>query len=512
MLSIRDAQWLERLAADNELVPRKISAFLEEHFFNSTSGRALILQPARNEGYFYLNTRSYDSADLVAAEIKKLLDLFILLSRLRADGFLYLLGSRSHHEAMIFVGDLFEQPRPSSAHLVLNSAGDYCFRPDAIQNANDDVIYKGYLLKDEAYELVLSSIDGLAYVTEEARALIAPASVPPAEVVPEPREQRASPWLLAAPALMLALAIACVYWWRPSSTAQQQLPGAHRQANPQTAPTVSRRAESAPVAPAAPTVVSPVPARGTVSRFSPGPLFGVDLSKWNAHPALILRQRNVGFAFARASYGLHVDPAFATYWSIMERERIPRGAYHFFRVDADPIRQADLLARLAGEAGPRDLCPAIDFEEGSLPSRTAAPTVRQVQEALLSHLKKLEQLRGCTPFIYTNRDVGNRYLDDRRFSRYPLWIADWSGVREPRLPNAWKLAGYRIWQRSSTYKVADAPGDDMDLDVFPGSTEDLSKLFHRSAGNGLASDEPVASGGQVSSIAGERSGPAPTQR
>lgn len=472
-------QWLQRLAASSQFVPQRMSLFLAEHFFNMQAGRALILQPARRIGYFYLRPATYDRADLLAGEIKQFLDLFALLARLRADRLLYLLGGDARDQPMIFVGDLFDHPKPSSAHVVLNARGDYSFAPETIQDADDNVIYKGVLLDAEVYELVASCVHGMFYLSDEHRAQLLDSALasggPEAAVAPPLLPQPGKwPWITGA----AALALLGASWWAARPAA---LPAYARPHSPAHAagPTVAV-APAVAVKPAAPAV--PVPAPAALPALPAVPpettLAGIDISKWNADAATLLREKSIAFAFARASFGLTPDPAFAANRKAMRQNGIAHGAYHVFSYQSDPAQQAERFAALLGAAAPRELCPAVDVEEGSFPSRAAAPPAAAVRDARLSHLLRLEQRIGCIPLIYTNRAVGNQYLDDARFARYPLWIADWSaGAKGPVLPAAWHTAGYRFWQKSASFAFADEPRDPTDYDQFAGSHADLARLY-----------------------------------
>lgn len=458
-----DQPWLRRLAATSQFLPQRMSLFLAEHFLNVQAGRALILQPARKVGYFYLRPEVYDRADLLAAEIKQFLDLFALLARLRADRLLYLLGAETAQAPMIFVGDLFEHPKASTAHVVLNGRGDYTFAPETIQDADDNVIYKGVLLDGEVFELVASCVHGIFYLSDASRAqwlgpLVQEPPVP-APALPQPGVW---PWITAA----AAIAVLGALWW------------SGRQAPPTPRQHASAAATTRPAIPA----TAPAPVAEVAAPAPEASLAGIDISKWNADPATLLREKGIAFAFARASYGLTPDPAFGAIRKAMRQNGIAHGAYHVFSYQSDPAVQAERFAAVLGAAAPRELCPAVDVEEGSFASRAPAPAVAAVRQALLSHLALLEKKLGCTPLIYTNRAVGNQYLNDARFARYPLWIADWSAnASGPVLPAAWKQAGYRFWQKSANYAFTDLPRTATDYDQFAGSAADLALHFRAAA-------------------------------
>lgn len=245
---------------------------------------------------------------------------------------------------------------------------------------------------------------------------------------------------------------------------------------PAQAPAVAQA--SSQVAAAVPSPAAPSPAATAIDQ-----VLGFDISKWNGQAGddAVIDDSLASFVFTRASYGLSLDPSFARNWQRMAgRSTLWRGAYHFFAMQDDPLLQAQHFLKVVGEASPQDPCPTVDFEEASLPSRGTALSVAQVQSALLAHLDYLERHAGCVPILYTDVSMGNRYLADARFSRYPLWIADWTSTQaQPTLPHAWAGGGYRFWQRSASYTLPTTPRSATDLDVFAGTRSQLQALRRR---------------------------------
>ena len=157
----------------------------------------------------------------------------------------------------------------------------------------------------------------------------------------------------------------------------------------------------------------------------------------------------------------------------MRSNGLVRGSYHFYRVAMDPEQQVQLYLRMLGGAPERgDIAPVLDFEADSFPT-AARPPKEKVQADLLRALQMLERQGGRVPMIYTNWDMGKNWLDDERFARYPLWIADWSQRDSPRLPPTWARQGFRFWQRTDSYQPPSPNKLAMDLDWFIGRREDL---------------------------------------
>lgn len=488
------------MLAATEALPQRLTSFLPANYFNEAAGRALILQPGRAFGYFYLKSEIHTQPERLASELKGLLDLCMLLARLRDHRLIYVF--RTEHAVwhdMVYVSDLFQDPKPSTAHVVLNKRGDFTCEPEAIQNDAGDVIYRGTRLDGAVFDLVHDCVNGMLCIPDDCRRdlsnLIAtrePASAAgqgtPSNVVDHssttpPTNQNGKNTAsttaglfqrykthAAATLLTLSSASGSVYWWH----------GQHHDAQP---------AASAGSAPAAVAVGSPTAAPAFVPREPSSPdsaasavpalrpavsVVGLDVSKWNGESgAEVLQSKGIAFAFARASYGATIDPSFEANWRRMADRGLVRGAYHFFTLQSDPETQAETALSAIGRFGANDLCPAVDFEETSLPGRGVTVPVQHVQQALLKVLQAVERKANCMPILYTNVAMGNAYLANEAFSKYPLWIADWESNGAPVVPAVWKRQGYRFWQRSARYSFAAAPKAETDFDAFAGDMQAL---------------------------------------
>lgn len=195
-------------------------------------------------------------------------------------------------------------------------------------------------------------------------------------------------------------------------------------------------------------------------------LSGIDVSKWQGSVNWQqVKQAGVGFAFARATYGMtEVDSSFSDNWQAMKDEGITRGAYHFFLAADDPVRQADFFMSTVGTLGPNDLPPVIDVESDS---GVTSNLVADVQ----TWLDTVAQGLGRTPIIYTAPSYWNANLNSD-FGKYPLWVAEY-GVAEPRAVNGW--TNWTFWQYSQSGKV-EGVSTGVDLDHFNGTS--LAELLN----------------------------------
>ena len=166
-------------------------------------------------------------------------------------------------------------------------------------------------------------------------------------------------------------------------------------------------------------------------------ILGVDLSHYQDvafWPGL--KTAGVSFAYLKATQGMTLrDPSFAGFAEGCAEQGIPCGAYHFFEPKDDPVIQANFFLSVVGkQAG--DLAPVLDWE-------TFSGSPLMDTEAALEWLQQVEVKTGRTPVIYGSPSPLEALDLDSRFSRYPLWIAEY-GVASPRIPAPWTT--YAYWQ------------------------------------------------------------------
>ncbi len=70
------------------------------------------------------------------------------------------------------------------------------------------------------------------------------------------------------------------------------------------------------------------------------------------------------------------------------------------------------------------------------------------------------------PFIYTDFNTWTNILRDPNLSSYPLWIANFVGIKEPSVPNTWGTGNWTVHQyRADVLNVVGVTGK-ADLDRF----------------------------------------------
>ena len=198
-------------------------------------------------------------------------------------------------------------------------------------------------------------------------------------------------------------------------------------------------------------------------------LRGIDVSHHNGDIDWeAVKSEEIVFAYAKATQGTgFIDPKFQVNWAGMKKVGIARGAYHFYVANADPAEQAGLFISQLGEITKEDLPPMLDLEGNDI----GGLSKRKYQSNVKKWLELVEQHYGRKPVIYTDHSFGNRYLTDKVFAEYQLWIAAYGP--KPHVPRAWKTKGWIIWQHTPREKMAGINGM-TDGDVLVG---DPSPLF-----------------------------------
>ena len=235
---------------------------------------------------------------------------------------------------------------------------------------------------------------------------------------------------------------------------------------------------------------------------------GIDVSYWDAGidwPKV--RATSQRFVFVKATEGdSYADPTFDDNWRGAKPAGLLRGAYHFFRSNVDPKKQAtkfiDYVKSMKDDG---ELPPVLDLETPD----------GQTKEKIISRAKTwldlVEAAFGRKPIIYS----GQFFLQDH-FSEagggppawakdYPLWIAQYPNIyvegSQPFLPRGWFK--WIFWQYSEK-GVVNGINAKVDLDVFNGTLEEL----YRFAGAQPITEKPqtpqkhaVAAGDLLESIA-----------
>lgn len=193
------------------------------------------------------------------------------------------------------------------------------------------------------------------------------------------------------------------------------------------------------------------------------PLKGIDVSHWNGNIVEDLPQKDdLKFVICKSTQGeSDVDPDFEKNWSFLKEKDIMKGTYHFYVYSLDPIKQADHFCNTVGDMKAADFPLIIDIEELSLPRK--AIDHQKLKADILKFLKRVEEKTNRIPIIYSDYSFLNTYLNHSVFSKYPLWLAEYSHATKPNIPKTWQEKGCLIWQKTDRY---DIDSDDSDFDIF----------------------------------------------
>jgi lysozyme len=206
-------------------------------------------------------------------------------------------------------------------------------------------------------------------------------------------------------------------------------------------------------------------------------IYGIDISHHqnNEIDVVIKNSDSLDFIICKATEGMtYIDPKFTRNWRMIKDHGFIRGAYHFYITKDDPITQAKFFLKTIDNIDSMDIPPIVDFEEGGI---NESQSVEKVQSALLLFLNHIETQSNRKPIIYTDLNVGNRYLNHSNFSDYNLWIANYSQAKKPNLPKAWAQKGWTIWQKSETYKINNKKND---FDIFNGNQIEFKEFIKNS--------------------------------
>lgn len=202
--------------------------------------------------------------------------------------------------------------------------------------------------------------------------------------------------------------------------------------------------------------------------------YGIDISKYQGDEVDLLNKNkdSLSFIICKATEGItYTDPKFHQNWQLISAKKFIKGAYHFYRCQDDPKKQAAHYLNTIQTISNTDLPPIVDFEQEGI---DASQTVKQIQENLLFFLIEIEKKLHRKPMIYTNFYVANQYLNSPEFSKYPLWIADYTSKKQPMTPTTWKNKSWSFWQQKDSYKLEHIAND---FDLFNGNSTQLNTFI-----------------------------------
>ena len=194
-------------------------------------------------------------------------------------------------------------------------------------------------------------------------------------------------------------------------------------------------------------------------------VYGIDVSH---HQKEILwdsiANSYLDFVFVKATEGVTFkDSLFQHNWSALERTRLYKGAYHFFRPAYSGRAQAEHFLKQV-DLGPGDLAPVLDVEV-----LDGVTKVKLLKE-MYAWLYTVEIATGIKPIIYTNQKFFNKNLHGY-FEDYPLWVARYNSFRTPKLKGD---RNWDFWQYGNRGQLEGIAGY-VDFNVFSGDLPALEE-------------------------------------
>lgn len=198
-------------------------------------------------------------------------------------------------------------------------------------------------------------------------------------------------------------------------------------------------------------------------------IHGIDVSRyqqyigWEEIKAMNIENINIHFVFIKATEGEDdVDIYFKRNWKQAYKNKIVRGAYHYFIASRDAKKQAlNFISNVT--LLPGDLPPVLDIEHtNNIPTKI-------LQAKAKVWLDIIEKHYHIKPVIYTNTGFYKKYLGDY-FDEYPLWIAHYYEKHNPRIERAWTF-----WQHNDRGNV-NGINTKVDFNVFNGDSIQFNAL------------------------------------
>ncbi len=145
---------------------------------------------------------------------------------------------------------------------------------------------------------------------------------------------------------------------------------------------------------------------------------------------------NIDFIIIKATEGVNfVDYRFSDNWKKSREHRYKTGAYHFYRTNQSPVKQAKHFINTVKELSDNDLPPILDIE-----TKHRGMTKNKLNRDLKIWLDLVEKQWGKRPIIYTSNSYAKYYISKDILNHYPLWIARYNVYREP------SFSKWKYWQ------------------------------------------------------------------
>ncbi len=367
---------------------------------------------------------------------------------------------------MYFIQDGFKNPIPGNVKIVLKERGDYTNKPEFISDKENNVIYQGAFFDLDTYHSLDKNLTGIILVSEKCKELVKNDFK-----TKEDRVQHSQKWILTAITTFIIILLSGMLYYNIQSSKKNEAKFDQiSSSNTKIQEQLSLIDNKLKLLKETPKKIDTL-----VNSIKPEIIthHGLDISHHNGNIVDEISQiDSISFVICKATQGKHFrDPYFNSNWESLKNKKLIRGAYHFYEDDSTPIKQANHYLSVVGVWRTNDIAPIIDIEDGSL-STTKQINIEKLQKDVLKFLEHIEKETKRIPMLYTNLYFANMYLKDKAFSKYPLWLGEYTSKNQPILPKTWQDKGFKIWQKSENYHFKSTKED---LDIFYGDIKDLYK-------------------------------------
>jgi GH25 family lysozyme M1 (1,4-beta-N-acetylmuramidase) len=174
-------------------------------------------------------------------------------------------------------------------------------------------------------------------------------------------------------------------------------------------------------------------------------LIGLDVSHWQGEINwATAKMAGCKFVFVKCTQGINFfDDRFNYNWSETEVYGIPRGPYHWYEPELNPITQANWFVQHCPNPG--ELPYVLDVEDGyNIPGDYAV--------RLKQCIDRIVALTGTIPMIYTRASYWKVYLGRAMgwADQYPLWSAHYKDNGGPSVCLPWTPGTWSVWQFTSS--------------------------------------------------------------
>lgn len=504
---------------------------LVQFFFNEEQGRALIFQNIDRYAVLYLKKQLFSEEKEKGEQLEKFWDLITFIKYLKDNHYIYPMFSHDMNEKIVVIHDVFKNPKIEKNRIVLDEDGDFTSQPEMINSKEGDVLYEGIIYKRDYYKSVINNVLGTfkkAAIFEKLLENTTDENKKNTEEVDdnelgkkdinvkknneqdkEDSEKQGTTKNKGWHNLLQ----------NETKKVQDELASKKETPKPTiTSSTVTKGAKpnTRKLSPINKILLLLVPVLGVTtfqgiqfhngvntltendinissklkvidslikskkrskdytvqSKDSPNTktLYGIDISRYNNNVVDDLTlSDSLKFVICKATQGAYyVDPFFMTNWKSLKEKKIVRGAYHFFDPGVDAIKQATHFLNTV-EFSKSDITPIVDVEKDSVNGTLV--NIDSLNINLKRFLEFVEKKTNRVPMIYVDSYFSDTYLKDTSFVKYPLWLADYTRKKSPRIPKIWQSTGFKIWQKTDKYNLDNIHNC---LDVFYGDITALT--------------------------------------